>query len=376
MNLTGADILHLFLCLGCLLLLIRLVNAFTSRISLPAVLGEILLGILIGPTLLGASFPAVSGWLFPVTGETGLAIQNLSRFAVMMLLFVAGMETNLKALQAERGKVISTTLGSAIIPFAAGFLLVLLNSALFDVSPDRHWLISSFIGIALAISALPVIIRILMDLGLYRTSIGRITVSAASLLDLLGWTAFTIVLCCLNPVSFQDAARMLWSHLTLLSFIAGIAIGNLPFFHAKARKLAYGFVIPLLSPLFFISIGASVNFATNLNLGLIAAVILAATFSKLFGTFLGARLAGINGKDALAIGFALNARGAMEIILSKQALEAGLIQPSLFVALVVMAIFTSLLSVPAIKYLILNQRNKGEMYASPLKAKTEQVLAG
>jgi Kef-type K+ transport system membrane component KefB len=358
MNLTVADTLHLFLCLGSLLLLSRLFNAFAGRISLPAVLGEILLGILIGPTFLGTFFPAVSEWLFPVTGDISIAMKNLSRFAVIMLLLVAGMETNLKALQVDRIKVISTTLGSAIVPFSAGFLLVFFNPALFDVSPEKHSLLSCFVGISLAISALPVIIRILMDLGLYGSSIGRVTVAAASLLDLLGWTAFTMVLGYLNPVPIQDAVRMLWSHTTLLSFIVGVIVGNLPFIHAKVRRLAHDFVIPVLSPLFFLSIGATVNFASNLNVTLIAVVIIAATASKLFGTFLGARLGGINGKEALAIGFALNARGAMEIILSKHALEAGLIKPNLYVALIVMAIFTSMLSVPAIKYLILNQRNQ------------------
>jgi len=173
-------------------------------------------------------------------------------------------------------------------------------------------------------------------------------------MDIFGWTAFTVLLCWLNPVSMQDIAGMLWSHSTLLAFIAGIIIGNSSFMHGKTKKPIYGFVVSFVSPIFFLSVGAKINFIANFDLALIVAVILVATLSKVAGTFLGGMHAGLGGKEALAVGFALNVRGAMEIILSKQALEAGLIQPNLYVALVAMALFTSLLSAPAIRLLLLS----------------------
>lgn len=356
-NLAMADLSHLLLCIGCLLLLAKVVTSCTSRMGLPAVLGEILLGIAIGPTLLGTLFPEASGWIFPVTGETGEVMQNLSRVAVIMLLFVAGMETDLNALRKEGPRVFTTAFGSSSIPFAVGFLMVLSMPALFNTAPDRHLLLAAFVGIALSISALPVIIRILMDLGLYQSRVGLVTVASASVMDILGWTAFTVVLFCLHPFSLQEIGSKLWSHSTLLSFITGIIVGNSPYVHEKVKKVAYGFVIPMVSPLFFLSVGVKVNFVTNWDFALIGTIILVATLSKLTGTFLGARLAGLPGKEALAVGFALNVRGAMEIILSKQALEAGLIQADLFVALVVMAMFTSMMSAPALQAIILNQRN-------------------
>ncbi len=364
-NLSTPDLIHLLLSLGSLLLLSRLATAFVGKFNIPAVLVEILLGVLIGPTFLATVAPAVSGWLFPTTGEIGVALQDLSRVAVIMLLFVAGMETNLKALRAEGSRATITALGSFSVPFAVGFLLVLANPLLFGMTPDRAWLLPCFVGVAFAISALPVIIRILMDMGLYQSRIGVITVAAASVMDMLGWVMFITILTCLNPVPLHESAKILWSHMTLLSFIAGIVVGNLPLIPAKASKLLYGFVVSVISPFFFLSIGATLNFGAHLNLTLITVVIVAATLSKLAGTFLAGRLSGLRSKEALALGFALNARGAMEIILSKQALEAGLIQPDLFITLIVMSMFTNVLSGPMVKTLLSSQ---GQQRVYPFRA--------
>jgi Kef-type K+ transport system membrane component KefB len=373
---TMPSLLHLFFSITCLLLLSGSVTAFAKRMKFPPVLGEILLGILIGPTVLGSFAPETSRWLFPIEGEVGAALRTLAQMAVLLLLLVAGLETNLKALRTEGGLILSTAFGSALVPFVAGFCLVWLCPAVFGGMPEHPWLLSLFVGIALAISALPVIIRILMDLNLFRSRIGMVTVAAASIMDLMGWIAFTLILSCWSAVSLQESIHSFWSHLTLLSFLVGIALGNSARLSPKICQCARKFVIPVVSPLFFLSIGVKLNFASHLDFALASVIVLVATGSKVLGTFLGGRLGGLGGKDALAVGFALNARGAMEMILAQQALEAGLIQPHLFVGLVIMALLTSLLSAPALKYLMMNQPDKGNQDASPLKAKAEHVLAG
>jgi len=358
MGLSASFIIHLLLSVGSLLLLSKIISFFLKKISVPTVLGEILLGILIGPTCLRLISPGMSGWLFPLEGQIGTALQTLVQFAVIMLLIVAGMEANIRFLWTEAKRVLYITLGSWLMPFIAGFLLVTLFPALFGVTPDRQLLLAFFIGIALTVSALPVIIRILMDLGLYHEKIGVMTVTSASVMDLLGWTAFTIILSWHHAAFIPDYAKVLWSHMTLLGFILGIVIANLRLLPQQAQKLASGFVVQVLSPLFFISIGIKVNFLENLHFALILVIILVATTSKILGTFLGGLSGGLGRKEALAVGFALNTRGAMEIILSKQALDAGLIPQGIFVALVIMALFTSLLSGPAIQYLIGNPQRK------------------
>lgn len=346
------DYFHLCLSIGCLLVLAKGITFFCNRMALPTVLGEILSGILIGPTLLGEAFPSVSEWVFPKTGEVGRALHDIIQIAVILLLFVAGMEIRLKALWGESRTIFSVVAGSMLVPLLTGFGLVYFCPLLFDVLPEAQSGLACFMGVAFAISALPVIIRILMDLGLYHSNIAVITVASAGIMDILGWCGFALVLHFFNPVPGSGFLTMLSSHATILSFIAGVLIGNAPYIPMKGRKVIYSFIVLILSPLFFISIGASVNFAQNLNLPLIAVVILVASLSKVTGTFLGGLLGGLKRKEALTVGLALNARGAMEILLSKQALDLGLIQPVVFVALVIMALFTSLVGGPAIRFLL------------------------
>lgn len=434
-----SETIHILLSLGCLLLLVRGMMHLLGKIHAPSVAGELLLGILIGPTVLGAFAPGASEWLFPMQGNAGVVFQGLSQIAVVLLLFVAGLETNLGAIRSYGKAVLSASAGSMAIPFLMGFLLVSVCPALFhlpvDIQPNMQshhfWLFSCFIGVALAISALPVIIRILMDLGLYQSRVGVITVASASLIDVVGWVAFALVLNGLNPaaanpwaawmpmvllgvlavvtvilirqrkdrpvagVQVAEAKAASWFdalpvcigvcllvagvaevfklHATLGAFLTGALLSNFSFISHKVREQATVFVTAVLSPLFFISIGAQVNFATNLDLPLIALLIGVAVLSKVCGTFIGGRLGGVSVRETLVLGFALSARGAMEIILSKQALEAGLIQPSLFVALVVMALFTSLMSGSVIKCLVASRKDVG---ASLRDVAQEKALAG
>lgn len=358
MMLFLADYFHLCLSIGCLLLFAKGITFFCNRMALPTVLAEILSGIIIGPTLLGDVFPSVSEWIFPKTGEVGRALHDIIQIAVILLLFVAGMEIRLKTLWVESRKIFSVVAGSMFLPLMTGFGLVYFCPLLFGALPGAQLSLACFMAIAFAISALPVIIRILMDLGLYHSNLAVITVGAAGLMDILGWCGFALVLHFFNPVPGSGFLTMLSSHSTILSFITGVLIGNAPYVPMKGRKVIYSFIVLILSPLFFISIGASVNFAQNLNVPLIMAIILAASLSKVTGSFMGGLLGGLKRQDALTVGLALNVRGAMEILLSKQALDLGLIQPMVFVALVIMALFTSLLGGPAIR--LLQLKGKGD----------------
>lgn len=346
------SLLHLLTCLGSLLLLSRLINAIASRIGIPSVTGEIFLGMIIGPTLLGSLFPELSAWLLPSQGVSGEIMQTISHLVVMLLLFVAGLETELTNWWPERKTIGTTVLGSFFVPMALGILCVFWNPGLFAPQSSDIMPLALFVGLAFGISALPVIIRVLMDLNLYHGKMGTITVAAASIMDILGWVIFALLLCGYHFVSFQETDKLLWSHSTLLSFIIGAVVGNSGILPKEGVKQVLGSVVALISPLFFIQVGASANFVAHLNLELTTAVILFAFLSKLIGTFLGGKLGGLGNREALAIGFALNVRGAMEIILSKQALEMGLIKPDLFIALVILALLTSLCSASAIQLVI------------------------
>jgi Kef-type K+ transport system membrane component KefB len=119
--------------------------------------------------------------------------------------------------------------------------------------------------------------------------------------------------------------------------------------HEKAREIIHQFITNFFAPIFFVSLGLRVNFVENFDLSIVLVVLVLAYIGKVFGASLGAYLGGMRNKNAIAIGFGLNARGAMEIILGTLALNANLISPKVFVALVIMALVTSLTSAPMMR---------------------------
>ena len=130
------------------------------------------------------------------------------------------------------------------------------------------------------------------------------------------------------------------------AFIVGMAFGDSVNLKEQEREIIQQFITNIFAPLFFVSIGLRINFVSNFSIELVAVVTILAMISKIGGAWMGARLSGLNNSESMAIGFGMNARGAMEIILGLLALEAGIINDKLFVALVVMAILTSVISGP------------------------------
>jgi Kef-type K+ transport system membrane component KefB len=154
---------------------------------------------------------------------------------------------------------------------------------------------------------------------------------------------------CLLSAAFTEAINI---HAILGAFIAGIAFGDSVHLREQAREIIHQFVTNFFAPLFFVSIGLKVNFIENFNPLIVAIVLVLAFVGKVLGATLGARLGGMTRNHSLAVGFGMNARGAMEIILGTLALNAGLISKPIFVALVIMALVTSLTSGPIMKRFI------------------------
>jgi Kef-type K+ transport system membrane component KefB len=291
------------------------------RIRMPAVIGELVAGILLGPTCFN---------LFP-TAAPGRDL--VARFGLICFLFVAGLELNLHDVGRNARTVVMTSLGGIVVPFACAVLAVQLAPAIWK-QPLGVNSLALFMGAALAISALPVIARIIHDLGFERLPLAAIVLSSATVDDLLGWLLFAIL----------TAARVPWSILTPLIFLAGALLSR----RLEKSDRARNFVLRVLAPLFFVSLGLKIDFATNFDWLLVAVVIAIACLGKIAGATLGARIGGLPMRQALAVGMAMNARGAVEIVLASVALEAKLIDTRLFVALVVMAVVTSAIAGPAL----------------------------
>jgi Kef-type K+ transport system membrane component KefB len=383
-----------------LLLIARLFAEGFKKLKFPAVIGEIVAGIVIGPSLLGYVAPDIQQVLFPKSDAMSLAMDVIVQLSVIMLLFVAGMEVELQLLFKQSRAALTTGAFSILIPLAIGFAAASFMPAWFAGQTQGKSLFPFFIGIALSISALPVIIRILMDVSMFHTPIGRIIIAAAVFSDVVGWLLFSIVLSMINGVEnsmqvglaallvvcfvvfmftlgkkilnhrirwisanmklpgaaisflmglcFLGAActEAMGLHAMLGAFIMGIAVGDSKHLDEKPREIIHQFVTSVFAPLFFVSIGLRVNFITNFNLQVVMLVLFLALVTKLLGAGIGARISGFTLRQSLAIGFGLNARGAMEIILGTIALNTGLINETLFVALVVMALLTSIMSGP------------------------------
>jgi Kef-type K+ transport system membrane component KefB/mannitol/fructose-specific phosphotransferase system IIA component (Ntr-type) len=397
---THAELTIFFLSMGLLLGVARLLGEVARHFGQPAVLGEILAGIILGPTILGTFSPEIVTHLFPASGPLFIARDALSQLAIVLFLLVAGMEVDL-SLAWKQGRTAGfvSVFGMAI-PFALGFAVAYVFPGLLSRVPGVGDLVfATFFATAMSISALPVICKILMDLNLLRTEIGVIVVASAVVNDLLGWVIFAIVLSMISPsgghalsieatigltlafaagmmtvgrwaidralpwlqahlswpsgvlgfamtAAFFAAAFTEWIgiHAIFGAFLFGVALGDSRHLRERTRTTIEHFISSIFAPIFFASIGLKVNFFANFNLVSVLVVCGLATFAKVWACSWGARLAGLPPREASAVGWGMNARGAMEIILGLLALNAGIIGNQLFVSLVVMALVTSMTS--------------------------------
>jgi Kef-type K+ transport system membrane component KefB len=404
----------MFMALATLLGCAKLAAELMQKIGQPSILGEISVGIFLGPTVLGHYRPHVYETLFPVVGPMPIVLDTVTTLGVVFFLLTAGLEIDLRSIFRQGKSALLVSIFGVAFPFAAGFLAAELFPNEMGAETGASPLIFAlFVGTALSISALPVIAKILMDLNLLRTDMGTVIISSAMFDDLVGWILFSFVLGMMHPPaggSIADGVKhtiilvLLFVGLTLTvgrwlidkillllqahttwpgavlafiftltmagaaftefagihavfgAFVIGIAIAESGHLRQRTSQHIHQIVTNVFAPFFFASIGLRTNFVSNFHLGLTATVIGVACIGKLIGAGWGARLGGMDKTSSLAVGLAMNARGAMEIILGILALQAGLIRENMFVAMVIMALFTSLISAPAIHYLIRRKR--------------------
>jgi Kef-type K+ transport system membrane component KefB len=398
------DIINLLVALGVMLLVGRVFGEFFRRLHMPLVVGELTAGIIMGPSILGKFYPQLNEIVFTTQGNVGMVLSGITTISVIMLLFVAGMEVELSVIRQQGKTAFKVSLIGLLIPLGMGYAAGYYFPEL--LGGNGGIVFALFIGTAMAISALPVIARTLMDLDLFKTKIGMIIIAAAMFDDLIGWIMFSVILGMINtghdPYAFLytlgftllfafvmlSAGRFIinrslpWAqrnlswpggvlafslglafigaaltekigiHAIFGAFIVGIAVGDSAHLNEKTRDIIHQFVTNIFAPLFFVSVGFKVDFIRHFDVQVVSVVLALAIVCKLLGAGLGALWGGLKWREAFAVGFGMNARGAMEIVLGLLALQAGVIGETLFVALVVMAVITSVMAGPMLQFFV------------------------
>ncbi|MHC5597400.1 MAG: cation:proton antiporter domain-containing protein [Nostoc sp.] len=402
------ELLLVLVQLSLLLLVARGLGELMRWINLPPVVGELLAGVLLGPSLFGLILPDLQALIFPKSQEQSDLLSVISWLGVLFLLIVTGLETDLKLILRKGKTALLISLGGIIVPFITGFGLGWLLPDSFLADPDKRLVFSLFIATAMSISAVPVIAKVLMDLNLIRRDIGQVTLAAGMTDDTIGWIllsvvsglassgkfdfgtifhsvsaailflaiAFTIGRTIVDQIlrwvddyvggisasisvvlilSLSAAAltHALGLEAALGAFVLGILAGQSRRFSNEAGHLLEVFTAAFLAPIFFASAGLKVNLVTllvpkTLIFGLI--VLAVACVGKFIGAYIGSRVGGLSHWEGLAMGSGMNARGAMEIVVATIGLSLGVLNPQMYSIIVMVAIVTSLMAPPLLRW--------------------------
>jgi Kef-type K+ transport system membrane component KefB len=395
---------RLMLAIAAVLLAARLVGTITARLSQPRVMGEVLAGILLGPTLLGAVWPEAKDYLFPA--DIVPLLSGAAQIGLAFYLFLVGMELDPRILRDRIGQAAFISNTSVAFPMALGFLVALPIYRL--LSPDVRYLpFALFMGVAMSITAFPVLARILIERRMIRRPVGALAMAGAAIDDVTAWgllalatavagsgkgthaiqvivlaALFTAAMLLVGRRVLERASRaydevgqvsILWLGTifvaVLLSAYIAQSIGIAAIFGAFVVGLIMprragltddvsrrfeNFVVLVLLPLFFVVTGLKTQ-VTALNrpeLWLLTLLLIAVAIAgKFLGATFAARYGGFSLRDSAAIGTLMNTRGLTELIVLNIGLDLGVISTQLFTMLVVMALVTTFMAGPILKLL-------------------------
>ena len=400
------ELLLLWIQLVVLLVTARSLGLLAQRFRQPRVVGELAAGVIVGPSIAGRLFPDLVGWLFPGDAVQSALLLSVAWLGILLLLLVTGFETDLDLLRSLGRPVVGLSLGSLVIPLAMGFALGwIMPASLWGAGAERLSF-AAFIAVALAISSLPVIAKIMTEMGLMRRNVGQLTIAAAIVNDLIGWMLLGVVvglfsagtvevrglLITLGSVvvflvlgltvgqrivdqvlrrarsagGFASALTATIAVMLILgaitqamgveavlgALVAGVVLGRSRYQRHDVRRSVEVLSSSIFAPIFFATAGLYVDFAVLLTAdgARWALIVLAvATVAKLVGSFAGGRLSGLTNLESLAAGIGLNARGAMGLVLATIGLSLGALNDASYAMIVLLAVATSMGAPPALR---------------------------
>ncbi len=385
-----------------IILIARLFGWVCKKIGQPAVIGEIIAGIVLGPSLFGMYFPGISSVLFPAQSLGNL--EFLSQIGLILFMFVVGMEIDLKVLKKQAHEAVVISHASIIIPFALGMGLAYFIYKSFAPQGVPFVSFALFLGISMSITAFPVLARIAQEKGIHKTKLGTIVLTCAAADDITAWSLLAVVIAIVKAGSFVSALPtvfmaiiyvvilMKWIrpflnrigniHATrenlnkpvvaifFLTLILSAYITEIIGIHALFGAFMAGAIMPdnqnfkrifiekvedvaliLLLPLFFVFTGlrTQIGLLNDPHLWMVFGwVLLVAILGKFAGSALAARVIGQNWRDSLTIGALMNTRGLVELVALNIGYDLGVLTPEIFAMLVIMALVTTFMTSPAL----------------------------
>ena len=419
---------HIFLFLVQLFVLLvcaRGLGELFRRWKQPALTAELLVGIALGPTLFGRFMPELHAALFPADPVQQVMLETVAWLGVLFLLLDTGLEIDFSIAWRQRGSALAIALSDIFIPMLVAFVPVMFLPDHLLAHPDRRILFGLFMATVMTISAMPVSARALHDLNLLKTDLGFLTMSALAVNDIIGWVLFAIILALFlqtsvaigsillifagtvgfavlvltvgRPVSarifdalkarefpepassltitlllgllFGSITQKLGVHALFGFFLAGIVAGEARSLSEDTRRVINQMVYALFVPLFFATIGLKIDFAAHFHFGLVLLVCVVGIAGRYLGAWLGVNLTRQPRVNRHLISISHTPGGMMEIVVALLALEAGLITPAVFVAIVFSAVFSSVVMGPWMAHAVARRRK-----VSPVRFLEESAI--
>ena len=425
------DVLAFLVQVGILLLTARVLGTVAQRLGQPAVLGEILAGVVLGPSFLAGFVPGIEEWVIPQTEAQGHLLELVGLLGALFLLLLTGLETDLALIRHQAKTAAAVAAGGLIMPFATGLALGFALPASLVGDGTERAVFAVFLATALSISSIAVIGKVLIDMDLMRRDVGQTIIAAAVLDDTIGWVALAIVaglaggaaltvgsiggvlastvgfiafsfilgrllvrlifrrlpnrgheehlvLSAVVVLMFAWAAISTALHLeaVLGAFVMGMLISQVAALPASVRETLERMTVGVFAPIFFGVAGLKMDLTAlaDVELALLTVALLgAATFGKVFGAFAGAKAVGVRDSwRALSFGAALNARAAMGIIIATVGLSLGIVTQDLFSMLVLMSVVTAVGAPPSLRWAV----SRVELDPSEASRLAREALAG
>ncbi len=427
---AASNLLIFLLQVGLLLLLAVVLGRLASRFGLPAVVGELLVGVVLGPSLLAWAAPGLHDWLFPAAAEQYHLLDAVGQIGVVLLVALTGMQMDMGMVRRRGATAAGVSVGGLVIPLGLGIGAgYLLPKALVPHGTDTT-VFALFLGVAMCVSAIPVIAKTLMDMKLLHRNVGQLTLTAGMIDDAFGWcmlsivsamavsavttgtvllsiayvaiivvfaftigrplvrgalgfaarsneTGFTVATAVILIILAAAGSQALGLEAVFGAFICGMLIGSVGKAHLPKLTSLRTVVLSGLAPVFFATAGLRMDLTALIRpeVLLTGLVVLAlAIAGKFVGVYAGARLSRLNKWEALALGAGLNARGVIEVVVAMVGLRLGILSVEVYTIIILVAIITSLIAPPVLRFAMarLEQTAEEEVRETEHRAWTTQ----